>query len=206
MQIRPIALLMLALAGAAELRADAFDDQGNQLQAQPMPRVFRSVIDDRPRMLTVILDETRAISYDTWHAHLGMVWKGEQGNLVKLDSSVYTQKNGPQPEHLGDIIFDHREPEFTSSLGKVLYMGHAFRDGQLVLRYGVKNEQFELVATIEEMPTYQNKTLKRSISVTPASAGASIQFKPARGISWTQAGKAFSEASLAQPLSISTTF
>ncbi len=61
------------------------------------PRVFRSVLDGRPRMVTIDLGDDLWVSYDTRTASLYKVWR----DGVALDGAVYDYRHGPQPRALG---------------------------------------------------------------------------------------------------------
>ena len=63
-------------------------------QNRPMePWVFRSVLDKKPRMLTLAMNKDLFIAYDTKRGSLYKAWKGD----VDLDGAVYTTYHGPQP-------------------------------------------------------------------------------------------------------------
>jgi hypothetical protein len=195
-------LLMTCIALSPLAGADALNDQAKQLAQSPAPNVFRSVLNERPRMLTVQLDSHHAIAYDTWHCQLAMAWKVESGPLVNLDATVYTGNHGPQPNTLGSMVFENTDNEFSSALGKIVYLGHAFRKGKTVLRYGIKNDDHKLIATIEEIPQWSGNTLKRSFRVVPASMGAKITLTPAKVVQWKKGKAPFSSSSLAAPITI----
>lgn len=184
--------------------ADALNDQAKQLAQSPAPNVFRSVLNERPRMLTVQLDSHHAIAYDTWHCQLAMAWKVESGPLVNLDATVYTGNHGPQPNTLGSMVFENTDNEFSSALGKIVYLGHAFRKGKTVLRYGLEDDAHKRIATIEEIPQWDGTTLSRSIRVLPEKKGAQISFSPSSAATWKKVGKSFTRSSLAKPITITT--
>lgn len=197
-------LLITCISLSPLAMADALNDQAKQLAESPHSTVFRSALNDRPRMLTLKLDAHHAIAYDTWHGMLGCAWKVDDGPLVKLDGAVYTGNHGTQPTRNGSTVFENFEAEFTSPLGTLHYLGHAFRKGKTILRYGIRNDAHELVATIEEIPQWKSQVLKRSFRVIPATMGSKITFTPAAEAQWNKGSSTFSSDSLAKPLTIST--
>jgi cytochrome c len=89
-------LLLLAVTGQAALPAPS-------LVAGPeRPRdiwAFRSVLDRRPRVLTLALHKDLWVAYDATNCGLYRAWTGE----VKFDGAVYTSTHGPQPTTLGNL-------------------------------------------------------------------------------------------------------
>ena len=63
--------------------------------------VFRSVLDEMPRMVTAALDEKLWVAYDTQTGLLYRAWSGD----VLFDGAVYTTVHGPQPQSLGATYY-----------------------------------------------------------------------------------------------------
>ena len=102
------------------------------------PWVFRSVLDEQPRMITLALHDNVWAGYSTQNAALYKVWSGS----VNLDGAVYTTAHGPQPMSMGDAWFvnEHETPWQVSRGGnevevKVQYKGHQIKNGQAILKY-----------------------------------------------------------------------
>lgn len=185
--------------------ADTLNEQAKKLAQIPHPKVFRSVLNERPRMLTILLDDKHAIAYDTWHGLLGLGWQVTNGPLVNFTGPVYDGAHGKQPLTLGDILFENKEAEFTSSLGTTHFLGYSTRDDKVILKYGIKNSRHQVIAVIEELPQFRRGVLKRSFRVSPSSAGQNIRFTPVPSVKWKQKNSSFKGSTLSQPLSISTT-
>src|SRR5690554_6356455 len=66
----------------------------------PVP-AFRSVLDGRPRMLTVRLDDEIRVAYDTDSGHLYKAWEGD----LELQGAVFDHRHGPQPQSDGGFYF-----------------------------------------------------------------------------------------------------
>src|SRR6267378_2974390 len=61
------------------------------------PWAFRSVLDMKPRMLTLALDTACYVAYDLANCILYKAWKGG----VLLEGAAYTNKKNVQPESWG---------------------------------------------------------------------------------------------------------
>jgi hypothetical protein len=89
------------------------------------PFVFRCVLDQRPRMITVALADDLWVAWDAQACALYKAWKGG----VKFDGPVYTTVHGPQPTTQGT--------DYTTGVESGAWT--ATRDGQPLacsVRYG----------------------------------------------------------------------
>lgn len=64
------------------------------------PWIFRSVLDQRPRMVTLALHDSLWVGYDATTCTLYRAWDGRAGG-VTFDGAVYTTVHGPQPTTRG---------------------------------------------------------------------------------------------------------
>ncbi len=71
---------------------------GDTNQRPHDPWVFRSVLDWKPRVITLALHKDMWVAYSTENAALYKAWKGS----VYFDGPVYTHAHGPQPISIGD--------------------------------------------------------------------------------------------------------
>ena len=120
------------------------------------PWVFRSVLDQQPRMITLALHDDVWAAYSTQNCALYKVWKGN----VNLDGAVYTTVHGPQPSTLGNGWFEnkHAQPWMFQKNGNPIdanlqYKGHRFEDGQAILSYQATLSDGQRM-TIEERPEF----------------------------------------------------
>ncbi len=104
------------------------------------PWVFRSVLDEQPRMITLALHDKVWAAYSTQNAALYKVWSGN----VNFDGAVYTTAHGPQPMSIGDawLVNAHPAPwKITKGgnelTGKVQYKGHQVENGRASLNYEI---------------------------------------------------------------------
>jgi cytochrome c len=119
------------------------------------PWVFRSVLDNMPRMVTLALSKDVWAAYRTDSCAIYKVWKGS----VNLDGAVYTTVHGPQPSAIGDAFFvnQHQQPWVLVQNGQnvvpsVQYRGHRFdKNGHVELQYELKTPQGKIIQ-IKERP------------------------------------------------------
>jgi len=121
------------------------------------PWVFRSVLDQKARMLTAALHEDMFVAYDTETGSLYKAWKGD----VKLDGAVYTTAHGPQPEAVGrvwlkDTMSNHwafiTGQNIPLTVPNVQYLGHRIKDGQLYLKSQLTDLEGKFSVTVTERP------------------------------------------------------
>ena len=106
------------------------------------PWVFRSVLDNNPRMITAALDEDLYVAYHTESGALYKAWKG----LVNFEGAVYDAAHGPQPTAVGDayLVNEKKQPWSLMKDGQVVdnafqYGGHRIVDGQVELIYHLRD-------------------------------------------------------------------
>lgn len=120
--------------------------------------VFRSVLDQNPRILTMALHDNLWVAYHTKTGGLYKAWKGN----VLFDGPVYTTAHGPQPISVGDSYFvnEHKAPWFAlDEKGDTIqtrfrYKGHRFVKGQVELMYALLNEKWQKPVHIFEKVEY----------------------------------------------------
>ena len=117
------------------------------------PWVFRSVLDEQPRMITLALHDDVWAAYSTQNAALYKVWAGS----VNLDGAVYTTAHGPQPQSVGDAWFvsDYSTPWQVTKGGKevaakVQYKGHQIKNGHAILKYELTLSDGSAIQITEE--------------------------------------------------------
>lgn len=125
------------------------------------PWVFRSVLDEQPRMITLALHENVWAAYSTQDAALYKVWSGG----VNLDGAVYTTAHGPQPMSVGDAWFvnAYKTPWQITKGGsevatKVQYKGHQLKDGQAILKYELSLPDGQKISVTEQPEAKISKT------------------------------------------------
>src|ERR1700681_483905 len=79
----------------------ACNKKSAEIQRPRNPWAFRSVLDKRPRMLTLALNSECYVAYDLAHCTLYKAWKGG----VTLEGAVYTNKKNVQPTTWGKSYF-----------------------------------------------------------------------------------------------------
>ena len=125
--------------------------------------VFRSVLDQKTRILTIGLNDELWVAYNTQCAQLYKAWKGG----VKFDGAVYTTSHGPQPTAEGYAYFINDSSTWVLRGSgdqelRVQHRGHKFIAGQIVIMYDLISEG--RVISVEETPEYIQRGKQTGIS------------------------------------------
>ncbi len=132
------------------------------------PWIFRSVLDNRPRNITLALSDDIWAAYNTQNGSLYKIW----GGTVDFDGAVYNHAHGPQPMSVGNAYFVNEFDTpwyFTNKAGDITdaivqYRGHKIVDNHAILMYelsgvGLPNkvsvkEQVEATTTETGQPIF----------------------------------------------------
>ncbi|MEO9477654.1 MAG: family 16 glycoside hydrolase [Cyclobacteriaceae bacterium] len=114
-------------------------NEPNKTERPIEPWVFRSVLDETPRIVTAALSDEIWVAYDARTSSLFKAWKGG----VNFDGAVYTTVHGPQPTSEGYAYYvDQAEDiEWFVKSGdkkitpKLKYKGHKFVNDQVTFTY-----------------------------------------------------------------------
>ena len=133
------------------------NDKKSRVYYRPTdPWAFRSVLDRRPRILTLALDTSCYAAYDLEHCVIYKVWKGG----VVLEGANYTDKKNVQPTSWGKSYFIDSLRRFQWALKvdgqqtflKPISKGYSFRNDQITLKYLLIYGSDTIV--IEERPEF----------------------------------------------------
>ena len=143
--------------------------------------VFRSVLDERARMVTVRLDDALWVAYSAETGALYKVWR----DGVDFDGAVYTTAHGPQPTSVGPayVVSDEAQPwqlmagERTST-PTVRYKGHTEQGAQTTIRLEFETDMGERFI-VTETPLFTsddagNPGLQRTFTVENAPEGTEV--------------------------------
>ncbi len=149
------------------------------------PWAFRSVLDKKPRMLTLALDSACYVAYDLAHCTLYKAWKGG----VMLEGAPYTNKKNVQPTTWGESYFSDSLQKFKwvaefdgkKDSSQIVSKGYVFKDSHIYLK-------FELILStgdtihIEERPEFiRSETgkpgLERLFKISGSPDGINISLK-----------------------------
>lgn len=117
--------------------------------------VFRSVLDEKPRMVSAALHDNMWVAYDTQNGLLYKTWKGN----VKLEGAVYTTAHGPQPISEGSPYFQMSEDKWVlEKEGKqinvgVIYKGHRIQNGVVEFNWDLITPEGNIIQ-LSESPEY----------------------------------------------------
>lgn len=132
--------------------------------------VFRCVLDERPRMLVILLGEKQdqALAFHTESGTLWKAWKAEEGKpAVLLVGALYTGKHGPQPESQGKLLFTDEKPQLSCSdpEASLQYLGHLVgKDGAVSVRWAFQDASHHNLAVIKA-------------SAAPGTAGVDLNYQ-----------------------------
>ncbi|MEM6336387.1 MAG: family 16 glycoside hydrolase, partial [Bacteroidota bacterium] len=161
--------ICIVLCAAVVLVAGCGSDADRELPTRGQdPFVFRSVLDEKPRMVTVALSDEMWAAYDAKRGSIYKVWK--EG--VTLDGAVYTYAHGPQPTSNGRAYFvsPYEEPWSITRNGAtdqptVRYKGHQIVDGQASLVYHLRLDE-DTVVEVTETPEYLRTDTRHALERT----------------------------------------
>lgn len=136
-------LFILAAVGCTGLILQACQGPQEPLAADtrlegPMP-AFRSVLDGRPRMLTVRLDDDVRVAYDTDSGHLYKAWEGD----LELKGAPFDQRHGPQPRSEGGSYLINESAVWSvqgQPDARVRYSGYRIEGDQVFVLYRVNGQ------------------------------------------------------------------
>ncbi|MCY7330373.1 MAG: hypothetical protein LH618_17615 [Saprospiraceae bacterium] len=145
------------------------------------PWVFRSVLDQQPRMITFALNDHLWVAYSIDSCSLYKAWSGS----VAFDGAVYNMRHGPQPTSVGNGWFEnkYRQPWSVTLNGQTQqprpdYKGHRYtKDGHAEIMYDLVLNDGQRIR-INERPEYveqdQQRGFERNYTVENAPAGAVV--------------------------------
>ena len=121
------------------------------------PWAFRSVLDKRPRMLTLALNPECYVAYDLAHCVLYKAWKGG----VSMEGAPYTDKKNVQPTSWGTSYFTDsaHTSKWTVEIGgkkdsfRIVNKGYAFQHNQIYLKFMLIPSSKDTIQ-IEERPEF----------------------------------------------------
>ena len=127
-----IAIIVFCLAACTHKKPAKIQRPGD-------PWAFRSVLDKKPRMLTLELNPECYVAYDLARCTLYKAWKGG----VMLEGAAFTNKKNVQPTSWGTAYYDdtlqHSKwiAEFNGKKdsSKIVSKGYVFQDNQIYLKY-----------------------------------------------------------------------
>lgn len=151
------ALLLTILFIPSALAQSPVPERGGNLP------VFRTVLDEKPRILVIRLGSEHAIAFDCERGILWKAWHAEPGQLpVKLEGAVYNGSHGPQPVSQGSYILTDTNPQLTCSdtSATLQYLGHSPQaDGTAIVRWAFRNADHQNLAIIAVKPSFENGTI-----------------------------------------------
>ncbi|MGV3641818.1 MAG: PA14 domain-containing protein, partial [Adhaeribacter sp.] len=142
--------------------------------------VWRSVLDQQPRMLSAVLHPKLWVAYNTETAALYKAWTGG----ILFEGPVYTSAHGPQPTSQGLSYWQEPAPNpwrlrrnGSEQTPTVHYRGHSVQNNHLVLRYDLVLEGATI--QVQERPEFvaeagEQVTFERNFSTSGVPPGAQL--------------------------------
>lgn len=148
-----IVILLLILSSLSAISPP----QANEIRRPLDVWAIRSVLDKKPRMLTVALDQEMYVAYDMVQGTPYKVWKGG----IAMDGAAYTSKKEIQPTSWGEDYLTDSTQHFTWTAqrdGKTQDIqmqtkGYLFRKNQIYLNYNLIVAGKDTIQ-IEERPEF----------------------------------------------------
>ncbi len=118
---------------------------------------FRSVLDKKPRMLTVALDSQLYVAYDLSQSTLYKAWKGG----VSMEGAPYTSKKNIQPtswgtSYISDSLWQQEwvvKRNGKKEASTITNKGYSFKDDQVYLEYALILSTGDSIL-VEERPEF----------------------------------------------------
>jgi len=146
---------------------------------------FRSVLDKKPRMLTLALDSACYIAYDLAHCSLYKAWKGG----VLMEGAAYTNKKNVQPTTWGTAYYDDSLQQSkwivhfngNEDSCRIVSKGYLFKDNQIYLKFLLILSTGDTIY-IDERPEFMRGEtgrpgLERSFKVSNVPDGVIVSLK-----------------------------
>ncbi|MDQ2656320.1 MAG: c-type cytochrome, partial [Bacteroidota bacterium] len=160
-------------------------DVDKQVRERPLEAwAFRSVLDKKPRMLTLALDTACYAAYDLSTCTLYKVWKGG----VLMEGAAYSDKKNVQPTSWGTAYRTDStasaqwivERNGVAQPGMVDYQGYYFRENQIHLQYILISAHDTI--SIEERPEFirtanRAPAFERLITLSSVPEGVTISLQ-----------------------------
>lgn len=125
------------------------------------PWVFRSVLDGKPRIVTMALSKEMYLAYDAQTCGMYKCWKGG----VELKGAVYTTVHGDQPVSYGDVYTHGLEGDvWSAEVGgkpqsvRARWMGYFFGNKRVNLLYEIRLEGGQRI-TVQESTEFTSSEL-----------------------------------------------
>ena len=162
------------------------DPTPSQLTERPAETwVHRSVLDGRPRMITLNLHPKCLVAYDLSKCGIYKIWRGG----ISWEGAVFTDVKNVQPTTWGEDYYSdellediwHIETSGVKQKPKVLFKGYVIKNQQIFFRYDMVLSEKDTIR-LEERPEFvQSKTgqpgLERMFKVSNVPKNVSVFLK-----------------------------
>ncbi|WP_439482568.1 c-type cytochrome [Cyclobacterium plantarum] len=188
MMFRSCHLFIVALLGLA---LSACQPQGRETPERPRdPWAFRSVLDRKPRMLSLALDSACYAAYDLSTGQLYKVWKGG----ILMEGTVFTNKKNIQPSSWGTAYYEENELPGKWVISKngqeipfdLQYKGYLLLDNKITLNLEFLLNDGSLIS-LQESPEFKRDSsgkpgFNRSFRLNGQPPAVSIELASENGL------------------------
>lgn len=162
-----VSLVLLLACSLNQDKVKTIEADGLSFKSEVKSKALRSVIDGKPRMLTIALTNDIKASYDTQNASLYKIWQGE----INLTGAVFDGRHGPQPSSQGQLFLHNPNANWQlSQNASVEYVGYVSepKSGDITIEYLVKGDSWKasLSERIEQDLTNNEFRIKRLFDVS----------------------------------------
>jgi len=158
--------------------------EGNDLTSVERPKdpwIVRSILDNKPRMLSLALDTALYVAYDLQNLSLYKIWKGG----INWTGAAYTNEKNIQPETWGHTYVKDSLSQTSWSIikgeesypAKAKFLGYQEKKNHLFLRYTIFDERGDTVQVSERPELVREGSkigLNRNFSIKPNKPGLSL--------------------------------
>ena len=142
-------------------------EKENEIERPHTPFVFRSVLDNNPRMITFALNNDVWAAYSTNTCGLYKAWKGD----VNFEGTVWTDTHGPQPTTIGNAYMENEVVDIwklVDANGKNMnavidYKGHRYVDSGAEMVYELSAPELKDPIIITERPEASKSDTKQPV-------------------------------------------
>ncbi|WP_162052223.1 PA14 domain-containing protein [Pontibacter pamirensis] len=133
-----VPMFVIVLGAGACSKITQLGGDSPQVERPREAWVLRSVLDQKPRMLSIALHDSLWVAYSTETASLYKAWTGG----INFDGPVYTAAHGPQPTTKGITYMQEEEGNpwrvvlnGEETIPEIVYKGHVIQNNKVSLNY-----------------------------------------------------------------------
>ena len=182
--MKKLTILLIIVTAFINCTTDSTSSNNSTNTRAHDPWVFRSVLDQIPRIITIAMDSNAWVAYRTDKASMYKVWDGG----VSFEGAVYDYAHGPQPTSYGYAYTINKfenpwslNSDGNSSALRVDYKGHRFIDDRVQLNYQLIKTDGKVITVSESPEVIKNekgqRVFNRRFKVAGLASGEELKLK-----------------------------